>query len=99
LSGCAAERVGAQLPFLQPVTDAAGPAAQGCSAPLHWTAAPPAPARPHAAQVGGPEDAVAAAQPLLAAMGRSVVHLGGVGMGQAAKLCNNLCLGESARAP
>jgi 3-hydroxyisobutyrate dehydrogenase-like beta-hydroxyacid dehydrogenase len=27
-------------------------------------------------------------------MGTKVVHLGDVGMGQAAKLCNNLCLGE-----
>lgn len=43
--------------------------------------------------VGGPAEAAAAARPLLDAMGTRVVHLGGAGMGQAAKLCNNLALG------
>ncbi len=45
--------------------------------------------------VGGPDDAVARARPLLEAMGRNVVHTGGAGTGQAAKICNNLILGIS----
>jgi 3-hydroxyisobutyrate dehydrogenase len=42
--------------------------------------------------VGGPEEGFAAAQPILSAMGRTVVHCGGAGAGQAAKLCNNMIL-------
>ncbi|MFE7633290.1 3-hydroxyisobutyrate dehydrogenase [Kitasatospora sp. NPDC057518] len=34
-------------------------------------------------------------EPLLAAMGRRVVHCGGSGAGQAAKICNNMILGVS----
>ena len=45
--------------------------------------------------VGGEENAVAAAQPILALMGRNVVPCGGPGAGQAAKLCNNMILGVS----
>lgn len=43
--------------------------------------------------VGGTADAFAAAQPILTAMGRAVIHAGAAGMGQAAKLCNNMLLG------
>ncbi len=43
--------------------------------------------------VGGEAAAFARAQPLLAAMGRSIVHAGGPGAGQAAKICNNMLLG------
>lgn len=39
---------------------------------------------------GGDAAAFARCQPILAVMGRSVVHMGGSGMGQAAKLVNNL---------
>jgi 3-hydroxyisobutyrate dehydrogenase len=42
--------------------------------------------------VGGPEAAYAKAQPILAAMGRTLVHCGDAGAGQAAKLCNNMML-------
>ena len=42
--------------------------------------------------VGGSEDAFARAKPILEAMGRTIVHCGGPGAGQAAKLCNNLML-------
>jgi 3-hydroxyisobutyrate dehydrogenase len=42
--------------------------------------------------VGGSEDAVAAARPLLNPMAGKVVHCGGPGTGQAAKLCNNMVL-------
>jgi len=42
--------------------------------------------------VGGPEDSFPAAEELLSLMGKTVVHCGDVGMGQAAKLCNNLLL-------
>ena len=44
---------------------------------------------------GGAEAAFARAEPLLEAMGRTIVHAGGPGNGQAAKLCNNMILGIS----
>jgi len=43
--------------------------------------------------VGGDEAAVAEAEPYLAQMGKTVVHCGGAGTGQAAKICNNMILG------
>lgn len=44
----------------------------------------------------GADDAVfAAAEPILDAMGKRVVHCGGPGVGQAAKICNNMILGVS----
>ena len=43
--------------------------------------------------VGGPEAAFAGAQPLLAQMGKAVIHAGAAGNGQAAKICNNMMLG------
>jgi 3-hydroxyisobutyrate dehydrogenase len=45
--------------------------------------------------VGGKEDAFARAAPILQAMGKAVVHAGGAGNGQAAKICNNMILGIS----
>ncbi len=42
--------------------------------------------------VGGSEEAFARAQPILAAMGKAVIHAGGPGTGQAAKICNNMLL-------
>jgi 3-hydroxyisobutyrate dehydrogenase len=45
--------------------------------------------------VGGTEEAFARARPILEAMGRTVVHAGGPGNGQAAKICNNMILGVS----
>lgn len=42
--------------------------------------------------VGGPEDAFARAEPILKAMGRTVVHCGASGAGQVAKACNNMML-------
>jgi 3-hydroxyisobutyrate dehydrogenase len=45
--------------------------------------------------VGGTAPAFAAAAPVLHAMGKRVVHAGGPGNGQAAKICNNLILGVS----
>jgi 3-hydroxyisobutyrate dehydrogenase len=45
--------------------------------------------------VGGAEAAFARAQPVLAHMGRKIVHCGGAGAGQAAKICNNMILGIS----
>ena len=45
--------------------------------------------------VGGPDAAFAAAQPILAAMGAAVIHAGAAGMGQAAKICNNMILGAT----
>ena len=44
---------------------------------------------------GGERDAVEQARPILAAMGRSIVHCGAGGAGQAAKICNNMILGVS----
>ncbi|SMF65862.1 3-hydroxyisobutyrate dehydrogenase [Tistlia consotensis] len=45
--------------------------------------------------VGGSPAAFARAEPVLRAMGRTVVHTGAVGAGQAAKICNNMILGIS----
>jgi 3-hydroxyisobutyrate dehydrogenase len=45
--------------------------------------------------VGGTATAFAAAQPILAAMGAAVIHAGGAGAGQAAKICNNMLLGAT----
>jgi len=45
--------------------------------------------------VGGSENAFARAQPLLEPMGKTIVHAGGAGNGQAAKICNNMILGVS----
>jgi 3-hydroxyisobutyrate dehydrogenase len=45
--------------------------------------------------VGGTEDAFKAAEPVLARMGKRIVHCGGAGAGQAAKICNNMILGIS----
>lgn len=44
---------------------------------------------------GGSEAAFAAAEPLLARMGKNIFHCGDQGAGQAAKICNNLILGIS----
>ena len=45
--------------------------------------------------VGGGDDDFEAARPVLEAMGRRVVHCGGAGLGQAAKVCNNMILAVS----
>ena len=45
--------------------------------------------------VGGEEEAFDRAQPILAGMGKSIVHAGGAGNGQAAKICNNMVLGTT----
>jgi 3-hydroxyisobutyrate dehydrogenase len=45
--------------------------------------------------VGGPDAAFALAQPILEKMGKAVIHAGGPGMGQAAKICNNMILGAT----
>ena len=43
--------------------------------------------------VGGTAEAFARAEPILAAMGKAVIHAGDAGNGQAAKICNNMLLG------
>jgi 3-hydroxyisobutyrate dehydrogenase len=43
--------------------------------------------------VGGPSAAVERALPVLEKMGKTIVHCGGAGTGQAAKICNNMILG------
>ena len=45
--------------------------------------------------VGGSEQAVARARPILERMGKAVVHTGPAGNGQAAKICNNMLLAIS----
>ncbi|MGW4330352.1 3-hydroxyisobutyrate dehydrogenase [Nocardia sp. NPDC004573] len=45
--------------------------------------------------VGGAAEDFAAALPVLEVMGGKVVHCGGSGVGQAAKICNNMLLGVS----
>jgi len=42
--------------------------------------------------VGGSKEAFERAQPILAAMGKAVIHAGDAGNGQAAKICNNMLL-------
>jgi 3-hydroxyisobutyrate dehydrogenase len=44
---------------------------------------------------GGEENAFAEAKPVLEKMGKKIVHCGGAGAGQAAKICNNMILGIS----
>ncbi len=45
--------------------------------------------------VGGSEAGFARALPVLQAMGKTIVHAGPAGSGQAAKICNNMILGVS----
>ncbi len=45
--------------------------------------------------VGGEAEVFVRAQPVLAVMGRTIVHAGPAGNGQAAKICNNMILGVS----
>ena len=45
--------------------------------------------------VGGSDAAFARAEALLGAMGKAVIHAGGHGAGQAAKICNNMILGAT----
>jgi 3-hydroxyisobutyrate dehydrogenase len=45
--------------------------------------------------VGGRDEAFKQAKPILDQMGKTVVHAGGAGAGQAAKICNNMILGIS----
>jgi 3-hydroxyisobutyrate dehydrogenase len=49
-----------------------------------------------AIMVGGEARDLEEARPALAAMGANVIHVGGVGSGEAAKLCNNLIAGVAA---
>ena len=45
--------------------------------------------------VGGSADGFARAEPILADMGKAVIHAGDNGAGQAAKICNNMLLGAT----
>ncbi len=45
--------------------------------------------------VGGSAQAFTRAQSILEKMGKTIVHAGGAGNGQAAKICNNMILGMS----
>ncbi|MAX14903.1 MAG: 3-hydroxyisobutyrate dehydrogenase, partial [Sphingobium sp.] len=45
--------------------------------------------------VGGTDAAFDSARPILSAMGKAVIHAGGAGNGQAAKICNNMLLGAT----
>ncbi len=45
--------------------------------------------------VGGSDVGFARAEPILAAMGKAVIHAGKAGSGQAAKICNNMLLAAS----
>lgn len=46
--------------------------------------------------VGGPEEALTRARPILAAMGSKMTHFGDAGAGQAAKACHNMICGITA---
>ena len=45
--------------------------------------------------VGGTAEGFARAEPILAAMGKTVIHAGASGAGQAAKICTNMILGAT----
>jgi 3-hydroxyisobutyrate dehydrogenase len=45
--------------------------------------------------VGGPAEGFERAKPVFEKMGRTIVHTGAAGTGQAAKICNNMILGVS----
>jgi 3-hydroxyisobutyrate dehydrogenase len=45
--------------------------------------------------VGGSPDGFERARPFLEQMGKAVIHAGGAGAGQAAKICNNMLLGAT----
>lgn len=45
--------------------------------------------------VGGTDEGFARAEPILAKMGKAVIHAGDAGAGQGAKICNNMLLGAS----
>src|SRR6187200_1679111 len=45
--------------------------------------------------VGGSDDGFERARPFLEKMGKAVIHAGGPGAGQAAKICNNMLLGAT----
>ncbi|MEJ7928134.1 3-hydroxyisobutyrate dehydrogenase [Sphingobium sp. AN641] len=45
--------------------------------------------------VGGSDTAFERATPILSAMGKAVIHAGGAGAGQSAKICNNMLLGAT----
>lgn len=45
--------------------------------------------------VGGSDEAFGFAEPVLADMGKAVIHAGANGAGQAAKICNNMLLGAT----
>lgn len=45
--------------------------------------------------VGGTDEGFARAEPILAKMGKAVIHAGNAGAGQGAKICNNMLLGAS----
>ncbi len=45
--------------------------------------------------VGGSDEGFERARPFLEAMGKAVIHAGGPGSGQAAKICNNMLLGAT----
>jgi 3-hydroxyisobutyrate dehydrogenase len=67
--------------------------------PRSMRRSPAAPAAPRGATLtlmcGGEDKAFAAAKPVLENMGKKIVHCGGAGAGQAAKICNNMILGIS----
>jgi 3-hydroxyisobutyrate dehydrogenase len=45
--------------------------------------------------VGGSDDSFEKAKPFLEPMAKAVIHAGGLGAGQAAKICNNMILGAT----
>ena len=45
--------------------------------------------------VGGSDEGFEKAKPFLEKMGKAVIHAGGPGLGQAAKICNNMLLGAT----
>jgi 3-hydroxyisobutyrate dehydrogenase len=71
-------------------------AAEAAARGLHWLDAPVSGGEKGAIEgtltimVGGTEEALVKARPVLEAMGRRITHFGAAGNGQAAKLCNQI---------
>lgn len=71
-------------------------AAEAAARGLHWLDAPVSGGEKGAIEgtltimVGGAEEALVKARPVLEAMGRRITHFGAAGNGQAAKLCNQI---------
>jgi 3-hydroxyisobutyrate dehydrogenase len=101
LEGAAAGRLCVDMSTIDPATSRLV-AATACKRGLRFIDAPVSGGVPRAEDgtlaimVGGDGKDVDEAHPVLAAMGANIIHVGPVGSGEVAKLCNNLIAGVAA---